>query len=84
MWSLEPASSLGLGGLALPKLEPAGEDVTMATKEAFAAVNSMFGGVMPCYGSGIVRVRCLPKLIFMFHELFCILVLHSLFFQTQK
>lgn len=56
VWSLESASSLGLGGLALPKLEPAGEDVTMATKEAFAAVNSMFGGVMPCYGSGVVRV----------------------------
>ena len=61
VWSLEPASSLGLGRLALPKLEPAGEDVTMATKEAFAAVNCMFGGVMPCYGSGIVRVRGLPK-----------------------
>ncbi|KAK9866029.1 hypothetical protein WJX84_003204 [Apatococcus fuscideae] len=46
----------GLTGLALPGLEPEGpEDVTMATKEAFAAVNSMFGGVMPCYGSGVYR-----------------------------
>ena len=50
----------GLTGLALPGLEPEGpEDVTMATKEAFAAVNSMFGGVMPCYGSGVYRVRSL-------------------------
>ncbi|KAK9825089.1 hypothetical protein WJX74_007567 [Apatococcus lobatus] len=53
-WSSEP-ELMGLGGLTLPKLEPAGEDVTMATKEAFAAVNSMFGGIMPCYGSGVYR-----------------------------
>ncbi|KAK9861739.1 hypothetical protein WJX84_012354 [Apatococcus fuscideae] len=38
-----------------PSHAAGGEDVTMATKEAFAAVNSMFGGIMPCYGSGVYR-----------------------------
>ena len=58
-WSREQ-DSMGLGRLSLPTLEPAGEDLTMATKEAFAAVNSMFGTVMPCYGSGVYRVSELP------------------------
>ncbi len=54
-WAL-PQGMEGLGGLRTSRLDVGPDDITMATKEAFAAVNSMFGGVMPCYGSGVERV----------------------------